>query len=149
MIINDLPTIPSTITTGDEIPVERGTSTYKIDYDALATAIISKLGGNPVTVAHGGTGATTLATAQSNLGVQYGYFTITVPANSYAEYSLTFPRPFAAVASLIAMPVIWSDPHWFSACARGQFSASGVIRVYNGATTAQTVGINWIALGTY
>jgi len=60
MIIDSLQALPSTVTTGDELPVERGTTTYKIDYDALATAIIGKLGGDPVTVAHGGTGVTTL-----------------------------------------------------------------------------------------
>ena len=42
MIIDNLPTIPSTVTTGDEFPVERGTTTYKIDYNALETAILDK-----------------------------------------------------------------------------------------------------------
>ena len=54
-IIDDFPAMSSP-ETGDEIPIERGTTTYKIDYDALATAIIAKLGGDPVTIAHGGTG---------------------------------------------------------------------------------------------
>ena len=40
MIIDNLPTIPSTVTTGDELAVERGTTTYKIDYNALAAAIL-------------------------------------------------------------------------------------------------------------
>ena len=44
MIIDALTALPSTPTTGDELPIERGTTTYKIDYDALATAIINKLG---------------------------------------------------------------------------------------------------------
>ena len=38
MIINDLP-ILSSPASGDELPIERGTNTYKIDYNALATAI--------------------------------------------------------------------------------------------------------------
>jgi hypothetical protein len=42
MIIDNLPTIPSTVTTGDELAVERGTTTYKIDYDALAAAILAQ-----------------------------------------------------------------------------------------------------------
>lgn len=54
MIIDGLP-VMSSPQSGDEIPIERGTATYKIDYDALATAIISKLG-DPVGVSHGGSG---------------------------------------------------------------------------------------------
>ena len=42
MIIDSLPSLPSTVTTGDELPVERGTTTYKIDYNALAAAILDK-----------------------------------------------------------------------------------------------------------
>lgn len=54
MIIDGLP-VMSSPQSGDEIPIERGTATYKIDYDALAAAIISKLG-DPVGVSHGGSG---------------------------------------------------------------------------------------------
>ena len=57
-IVDDFPSL-STPASGDEIPIERGTTTYKIDYDALAEAIIAKLGGDPVTVVHGGTGIST------------------------------------------------------------------------------------------
>ena len=68
MIIDGLPALPTSPTTGDELPIERGTDTYKIDYNALASAIISKLGGDPVAIAHGGTGATTSENALINLG---------------------------------------------------------------------------------
>lgn len=55
MIISNLPSL-SNPATGDVIPIERnGAVTYKIDYDALAAAIISKLG-DPVGVSHGGSG---------------------------------------------------------------------------------------------
>ena len=43
MIINDLP-IMSVPQDGDEFPLERGTTTYKIDYTALAMAILNKIG---------------------------------------------------------------------------------------------------------
>lgn len=71
MIIDNLPTIPSTVTTGDELPVERGTTTYKIDYNALAAAILDRLGAGSngiVDIPHGGTGATAPADACANIG---------------------------------------------------------------------------------
>ena len=49
MIIDNLPTIPSAVTTGDELPVERGTTTYKVDYNALETAILDKVLRQPAT----------------------------------------------------------------------------------------------------
>ncbi len=61
--IHDLSALPGTITTGNVFAVDTGDATYKIDYDALATAIISKLGGDPVTIAHGGTGTTGTSSA--------------------------------------------------------------------------------------
>lgn len=42
MIIDNLPTIPSAVTAGDELAVERGTTTYKVDYNALAAAILAQ-----------------------------------------------------------------------------------------------------------
>lgn len=58
MIIDGLPSLGSP-QSGDELPIERGQATYKIDYDALAAAIINRLG-DPVGAAHGGTGLTSL-----------------------------------------------------------------------------------------
>lgn len=42
MIIDRLLTIPSAPASGDELPIERGTNAYKIDYNALADAIVAK-----------------------------------------------------------------------------------------------------------
>ena len=67
--IHELTALPSAPATGNVLAIDTGTVTYKIDYDALATAIISNLGGDPVTIAHGGTGATSAADARANLGV--------------------------------------------------------------------------------
>lgn len=61
----------TTPATGDILPVERSGTTYKIDYDALAAAILSRLGAgsdNIVDVANGGTGAATAAAALLALG---------------------------------------------------------------------------------
>lgn len=68
--INDLPALGRTPTSGDKLALQpQGDNTKSIDYDALATAIINKLGGDPVTVAHGGFGGTTTAQARTNLSV--------------------------------------------------------------------------------
>lgn len=67
--IHELSALPSAPATGNVLAIDTGTVTYKIDYNALANAIISKLGGDPVTVGHGGTGAITAADARTNLGI--------------------------------------------------------------------------------
>lgn len=61
-IIDDFPALSGSPTTGDELPIERGTATYKIDYDALATAIIAKIGTR-------NSGATTAAATKGRLGI--------------------------------------------------------------------------------
>jgi hypothetical protein len=67
--INDLPALGRTPTSGDKLALQpQGDNTKSIDYDALATAIINKLGGDPVTIVHGGTGATTEYNARNNIG---------------------------------------------------------------------------------
>lgn len=42
MIIDGLPAL-ATPTTGDEMPIERGTATYKVTFDNLSKAIVSQL----------------------------------------------------------------------------------------------------------
>ena len=67
--IHELSALPSTPATGNVLAIDTGTTTYKIDYNTLATAIINKLGGDPVTVAHGGTGANSISAAMNSLAV--------------------------------------------------------------------------------
>lgn len=94
MIIDNLPTIPSTVTTGDELPVERGTTTYKIDYNALAEAILARLGAgsdNIVDVANGGTGANNALSARSNLeSAHAGYLGNTVNVDNIRDSGLYY-----------------------------------------------------------
>ena len=81
--INDQTTLPNAPASGDVFAVESGGTTYKIDYNALATAIIGKLGGDPATVAHGGTGATSAGNARKNLGIKFAIY------NSVSDLGLT------------------------------------------------------------
>lgn len=83
IIIDNLPSMTSPAT-GDELAIERGNVTYKIDYDALATAIISKLG-DPVLVSHGGTGLTASPSLLTNLA-----------STSAANVMQASPRPGVA-----------------------------------------------------
>lgn len=69
MQIHELEALGRAPATGDKLVIDTGDVTAKIDYDALANAIISKLGGDPVTIAHGGTGATSVAAARNALGL--------------------------------------------------------------------------------
>lgn len=73
MIIDDLPAT-GTISTSDEFPVEIGTATYKATISAIADAFglgtASQINA-PVSVANGGTGATTEAGARANLGFSF------------------------------------------------------------------------------
>lgn len=60
----------TTPSTGDILPIEHSGTTYKIDYNALAAAILARLGAgsdNIVDVANGGTGAATAADAAKNI----------------------------------------------------------------------------------
>lgn len=79
----------------------------------------------------------------SNL--QSGYFEVSVPANSYAEYTLQFPTAYAYVPALVCTPVIYSDPKFFSVILRGRFQGSGTLRISNTSGNATTVGVNWLA----
>ena len=94
MIIDNLTSLPSTITTGDELPVERGTTTYKIDYDALAAAILARLGAgsdNIVDVANGGTGANNALSARYNLeSAHAGYLDNTVNVDNIRDSGLYY-----------------------------------------------------------
>lgn len=49
MIIDRLLPLPSAPTSGDELAIERGVNAYKIDYDALAAAIIAQYTKNNLT----------------------------------------------------------------------------------------------------
>lgn len=50
MIIDNLNTLPTPVQSTDEIPVERGTSTYKMTMDMLATALLAGMQIVPVTI---------------------------------------------------------------------------------------------------
>lgn len=61
--------------------------TKKVAFNTLADNVVAVLGGDPVTVAHGGTGAATAAAARANLGVG----SISTPAAGATFDSLTTP----------------------------------------------------------
>lgn len=69
MRIKDLEALAGNPATGQKFAIDTADGTFQIDYNALATAIIGKLGGDPVTIAHGGTGATSAAAARNALGL--------------------------------------------------------------------------------
>ena len=90
MIIDNLASLPSAITNGDELPVERGATVYKIDYNALATAILARLGAgsdNIVDIANGGTGAATAKAALLALGTPQSNVTWDTQGKGLGLYS--------------------------------------------------------------
>ena len=66
MQIHELNQLSRDPQSGDTLVLDTGEQTVKIDYDALADAIIAKFA--PLAVNKGGTGATDAAGARSNLG---------------------------------------------------------------------------------
>lgn len=71
MQIHELAALGRTPTTGDSLAIDTGSATVKIDYAALATAILNKLGAGSdgvVDIAHGGTGESTAVEARAALG---------------------------------------------------------------------------------
>jgi len=110
--IGDLSTIPQAPADADVLAIEAGGVTYKVSKSVLASAILAQLGGDPVTVAHGGTGAATAEGARTNLGVpstsemedaiqqstagailalDIAYDNISVPASGSTNVSYTVP----------------------------------------------------------
>ena len=83
MRIKDLEALSGNPTSGQKLAIDTSDGTFQIDYNALANAIISKLGGDPVTVGHGGTGATTAAAARANIGLDFAIY------NSVTDIGLT------------------------------------------------------------
>ena len=120
MIIDNLTSLPSTITTGDELPVERGTTTYKIDYNALAAAILARLGAgsdNIVDVTHGGSGADTRLGAQHELmaygaGAHPNDNPATYGAGIYHLGSSAFNTSYWPAGSLWGVMMIWSTQYY-------------------------------------
>lgn len=70
MQINQLPTIPQAPADADVMAIEVNGVTYKVNKQALASAILGQIGAsdNVVDVDHGGTGATTAPAALTNIG---------------------------------------------------------------------------------
>ena len=115
-----LDALPSTVTTGDVLPVERGTTTYKIDYNALAAAILARLGAgsdNIVDVTHGGTSADTRLGAQHEL-MAYGAAAATndnpatYGAGIYHLGSSAFDTSYWPAGSLWGVMMIWSTQYY-------------------------------------
>ena len=139
MIISNLPSL-SNPATGDVIPIERnGAVTYKIDYDALAAAIISKLG-DPVGVSHGGSGLAVspsllvnLASANADTIMKQsprpGVYGVLPIANGGSGLSAS-PSALVNLASNAADNVMKDNP---------RPGVTGTLPVANGGTGATTV----------
>lgn len=67
--IHQFPTIPQAPADADVLAIEVNGITYKVSKAVLASAIIAQLGGDPVKVAHGGTGSSSASGARTNLSV--------------------------------------------------------------------------------
>lgn len=82
MRIKDMAALAGNPTTGQKLAIDTENGTFQIDYDALAAAIISKIG-DPVTLEHGGTGGTTKGAARVGIGIKYAIY------NGVADIGLT------------------------------------------------------------
>lgn len=86
--------------------------------------------------------------------IQYGKFTVNLPANNWYEYTLTYPltdgNGFNAVPSFAASCTIWSNPSEFSVIRRTEFQDSGTLRIGNsGSSAVSGVIVTWIAVGRW
>ena len=79
--------------------------------------------------------------------IQWGSFSVTVPANNYAEYGLTFHKPFSSYPCFTSSIVVWSEPKYFSILTKSPFTSNGTLRIGSTASVQTTVTVNWFAIG--
>lgn len=148
MKITDFNAIPQAPADDDVMAIEVGGVTYKVSKSVLASAILAQIGGDPVTVAHGGTGLTASPSMQTNLA-----------STSAANVMQASPRPGVTgtlpVANggtgLTASPSMLTNLGSTSAANVMQASprpgVTGTLPVANGGTGATTTAAAKAALG--
>ena len=126
MIIDNLNSLPTAPTTGDEFPVERGTTTYKVGFDAVANAV----------------------TNRNSPGIQRGKQAVTLTADSQTEVTITLPVSYQSATDYIVVCSVlaYALAEYFTVVVREQYAASFVVRVHNGASANVPASINWIAM---
>lgn len=171
--IGDLSTIPQAPADADVLAIEVGGVTYKVSKSVLASAILAQLGGDPVTVAHGGTGATNAEDARENLGVpsnqemedaiQQSTANIKIINHGTVNLGQVAPKTRGAVTVTFATP--FTDTNYsvvatFAAGSQGfaytipqiqsKTKTTVSIGVWNNDanTTATVSALDWVAVGT-
>ena len=79
--------------------------------------------------------------------IEWGRISITVPAQSFAEATITFPKSFTGYPSMSLESELYSRPEYFSCMIRSASPTAPVIRVATSLTDDQSMYINWIAIG--
>ncbi len=79
--------------------------------------------------------------------IEWGRVSVTVPANSYAEATIGFPKSFSEIPSITLTPEIWAEPKYFSYVIKSTSAYNPSIRVGNEHSTELSITINWTAVG--
>lgn len=89
-----------------------------------------------------------ISNQQMQSGIISGTAFGTIPANSYKDYSLTFPKPFATTPTVVAcLNTVSTGPGVgrLSVSTMNQSPTSVTIRIYNADTSDRGPGVSWVA----
>lgn len=130
----------------------KGTALAQIDSNGNFSKNAANVTGT-VAVGHGGTGATSVSGAQTNLGIRRGTTSggITVSAGSYKDYAISWSALSSTPTVVVGFSTTSTAGAFGKCCVAvksDSITKTGcTIRIFNGDSTGRNPNISWVAIG--